>query len=103
MIERLEERTGAAVLYAHHFTKGNAANKKAIDRMSGSGVFARDADTIITLTEHVEDGCYVLETTLRNFPPQPPFVIQWEFPIFVERPDLDPADLKLGNGRGSGG
>lgn len=94
MIERLSERTGAAVMYAHHFTKGNAANKKPIDRMSGSGVFARDADTIITLTEHVEEGCYVLETTLRNFPPQPPFVVQWNFPIFVERPDLDPADLK---------
>jgi len=87
-IERLVERTGAAVVYAHHFTKGNAAKKKAIDRMSGSGVFARDADTIITLTEHQEEGCYVVEITLRNFPPQPPFVIEWHYPVMVERPDL---------------
>jgi hypothetical protein len=78
----------------HHFTKGNASRKKPIDRMSGSGVFARDADTIITLTEHVEDGCYTLETTLRNFPPQAPFVVEWQFPLMVERPDLDPADFK---------
>ena len=96
-IEQLIEKTGAAVVYAHHFTKGNAAKKKAMDRLSGSGVFARDADTIITFTEHVADGCYVLETTLRNFPPQPPFVVQWNFPIFVERPDLDPADLMRGD------
>jgi hypothetical protein len=93
-IDQLVEKTGAAVMYAHHFTKGNAAKKKAIDRLSGSGVFARDADTIITLTEHQEEGCYVVEMTLRNFPPQPPFVVQWDFPAMVERPDLDPADLK---------
>src|SRR5208337_2754717 len=78
-IDRLVEKTGAAVVYAHHYTKGNAAKKKTIDRMSGSGVFARDADTIITLTEHEEEGCYVLETTLRNLAPQPPFVVQWRY------------------------
>ena len=65
-----------------------------MDRMSGSGVFARDADTIITLTEHQEEGCYAVETALRNLPPQPSFVVQWTYPVMVERPDLDPADLK---------
>jgi hypothetical protein len=97
-IERLAERTGAAVVYAHHFTKGNGAKKKAIDRLSGSGVFARDADTIITFTEHEEEGCYVVEITLRNLPPQLPFVVQWRYPVMVERPDLDPADLKRAEG-----
>jgi hypothetical protein len=93
-IEQLIERTGAAVVYAHHFTKGNAAKKKAMDRLSGSGVFARDADTIITFTEHQEKDCYTVEMTLRNFPPQPAFVVQWVYPVTVERRDLDPADLK---------
>jgi len=93
-IEQLIERTGAAVVYAHHFTKGNAAKKKAMDRLSGSGVLARDADTIITLTEHQEEGCYAVEMTLRNLPPQPAFVAEWDFPVMKERRDLDPADLK---------
>ncbi len=93
-LERLVEKTEAAVVYAHHFTKGNQARKTALDRMSGSGVFARDADTILTLTEHMEAGCYVVETTLRNLPPQEPFVVQWQFPLMVEQPDLDPAELK---------
>jgi hypothetical protein len=96
-IERLAEKTGAAVVYAHHFTKGNGSKKKAMDRMSGSGVFARDADTIITLTEHEEKGCYAVEMTLRNLEPQESFVVEMDFPIMVERPDLNPADLAKDN------
>ena len=94
-LERIAERTGAAVVYSHHFTKGNQKKKAAIDRMSGSGVFARDADSIITLTEHSETDCYTVEMILRNLPQQPSFVVQWEYPVMVEREDLDPEDLKL--------
>jgi hypothetical protein len=93
-IEQIVEATGAAVIFAHHYAKGNAAKKSQIDRMSGSGVFARDADTIITLTEHAEKDCYSVEMTLRNLAPQSPFVIQWNYPVMVERPDLLPADFK---------
>lgn len=93
-IDRIIEATGAAVIFAHHYTKGNASKKSQIDRMSGSGVFARDADSIITLTEHEQKGCYVVEMTLRNLPPQPPFVIEWKYPVMVERPDLSASDLK---------
>ena len=45
-------QSGAAILYAAHFSKGNQAGKDAIDRISGSGVFGRDADTLIILTKH---------------------------------------------------
>jgi|GEM_PF-1238364 len=96
-IDRLIEKTGAAVVYAHHFTKGNGSKKKATDRISGSGLFARDADTIITLTEHEEENCYTVEITLRNFEPQDSFVVEMDFPIIVERPDLNPADLAKNN------
>ena len=92
-IERIAERSGAAVVYAHHFTKGDAKKKSVMDRMSGSGVFARDADTILTLTEHTEPNCYTLETILRNLPSQPSFVVEWHFPVMVERDDLDPEDV----------
>ena len=93
-IDRIIEATGAAVIFAHHYTKGNAAKKNQIDRMSGSGVFARDADTIITLTEHEQKNCYVVEMTLRNLAPQPSFVVEWQFPVMVERSDLSPTDFK---------
>ena len=93
-VEQIVEATGAAVVFAHHYTKGNAAKKNQMDRMSGSGVFARDADTIITLTEHEQKDCHSVEMTLRNLAPQPPFVVEWKYPVMVERQDLSPSDFK---------
>jgi AAA domain len=89
-LERIAERTGAVVVYAHHFTKGNQKNKKPIDRLSGSGVFARDADTIMLFTEHNEPNCFTVEMVLRNLPPQESFVVEWQYPVMVEREDLEP-------------
>lgn len=40
----------ASLMYAHHHSKGAQGSKASIDRMSGSGVFARDADAIIDAT-----------------------------------------------------
>jgi len=50
--DRVANETGAAVAFGAHFAKGNAAQKEAIDRVSGSGVFARDPDSILTFTKH---------------------------------------------------
>lgn len=97
--ERLSTETGAAVAYGSHFAKGNAAAKESIDRVSGSGVFARDPDTILTFTKHEQDDCFTVELTHRNLPPIPPFVVKWQYPQFSRQPDLDPADLKKRPGR----
>ena len=95
LLERIAEKTGAAVVYSHHFAKGNSKKKSAMDRLSGSGVFARDADTIITLTEHSEPDCYTVEMVLRNLPQQQSFVVEWDYPVMVEREDLDPEDVLI--------
>lgn len=42
---------GAAVIYCHHHSKGAQGGKKSMDRASGSGVFARDPDVLMDLTE----------------------------------------------------
>ena len=42
---------GAAVIYCHHHSKGSQGSKRAMDRASGSGVFARDPDAILDLIE----------------------------------------------------
>ena len=41
----------AAVIYCHHHSKGAQGGKRAMDRSSGSGVFARDPDAILDLIE----------------------------------------------------
>ena len=93
-IERLTVQTGAAVVFGAHFAKGNASGKESIDRISGSGVFARDPDSVITLTRHEEDGAFTVEATLRNFSPIEPFAVRWDYPLMVRDDSLDPAKLK---------
>ena len=40
-----------AVIYCHHHSKGAQGGKRSMDRASGSGVFARDPDALIDMTE----------------------------------------------------
>ena len=72
--------TGCSVIYCHHHSKGAQGAKKAMDRASGSGVFARDPDAQLDMIElelsddiknFVRDGYatgWRLESSLREFP-----------------------------------
>src|ERR1051326_1856867 len=84
---------------ASHFAKGNASAKESIDRISGSGVFARDPDSLITFTKHEEEGAFTVEMVLRNLPPVEPFVVRWHPPLFRRADELDPTKLKQAGGR----
>lgn len=55
-LDKMVDNLGTAVVYVHHFTKGAQGQKKAIDRASGSGVFARDADVVATITTLEKDA-----------------------------------------------
>ena len=93
-LEDLVQRTQGANAFGHHFTKGNQADKEAIDRASGSGVFQRDPDTLVTMTKHEHDECYSTNYIVRNHEPITDRVMEWNYPLFVPRTDLDPHDLK---------
>lgn len=69
---------GCAVIYCHHHSKGSQGGKRSMDRASGSGVFARDPDALLDLTEleiseslvkQQEDQavCRVCENWMRRF------------------------------------
>jgi AAA domain len=98
-LERLAVQTGAAVCYGCHFAKGNASGKEAIDRISGSGVFARDPDSLLIFTKHDEPDAFTVDPILRNFAPVQPFVVRWHFPLFEFADDLDPSKLKQAVGK----
>jgi predicted transcriptional regulator len=93
-LEQLANETGAAVAFAAHFAKGNSAGKNAIDRISGSGVFARDPDSILVFTEHESESAFTIEPILRNFPRVPSFSVRWQFPLMVPAAELDPSKLR---------
>lgn len=85
---------GVSTAFGIHFSKGNQANKEPEDRISGAGTIARDADDIITLTKHEENGAFTLDFIIRDHPPIDSFVVRWESPIMV-RTDLDPTKIKI--------
>jgi hypothetical protein len=93
-IERFADECNAAIAFAAHFSKGNQSGKEAMDRISGSGVMARDPDAILTFTNHEEEDCYALEAILREFAPIQPLVVQWIAPVMNPRTDLDPTKLR---------
>lgn len=55
--DKVCSEVGCAVIYCHHHSKGSQGGKKSMDRASGSGVFARDPDALLDLTElEITDG-----------------------------------------------
>ena len=78
-LEAFARKTGASVVYSHHYAKGGQAGKESIDRASGSGVFARDPDTIVNITaleDNDENTSYRVDMSLRCFKPVKPFGIR---------------------------
>jgi hypothetical protein len=107
MMNRFEmfvQKVTCALSFSSHFSKGFQDQKAAIDRVSGSGAFARDADTISTITRHKSDRCFTMDFILRNCPEVDPFVIEWSKPVMQRRDDLDPKNLATAtNGAQSSG
>lgn len=93
-LESLAVQTGAAVAFGAHYSKGNQAGKQAVDRISGSGVFARDPDSILNFTRHEQHDAFTVEATLRNFKPVAPFVVRWQYPLMRRDNTLDPSKLR---------
>ena len=82
-----------AVIYSHHHSKGSKGNVRAMDRSSGSGVFARDPDALLDLIELdvpaklLEDpenallSAWRMEPVLRNFPSFDPVNLFFRWPV----------------------
>lgn len=76
-----------AVIYCHHHSKGAQGSKRSMDRASGSGVFARDADALLDMIQLETDQvglpgtAWRIEGTLREFKPFKPLNVWFEYPI----------------------
>lgn len=97
-LERVCVESQAMVGFGAHYSKGNQSAKEAIDRISGSGTFARDPDSIINFTEHDDPKSFVVECILRNLPPVDPFVVRWNYPLMERDDNGDPTKLKQQSG-----
>ena len=92
--DKICTETGCSTIYCHHHSKGAQGAKKAMDRASGSGVFARDPDAQLDMiqletseefiNENADDlgaTAWRLECSLREFPNFKPVNFWFEYPI----------------------
>jgi AAA domain len=93
-VDQYAELTGSAILCVHHSTKGNQSGKDVVAIGSGAGAQSRAVDAHITMRQHREDDCVVLEAALRSFPPFVPLVLRWEYPTFRVDDTLQADDLR---------
>lgn len=87
------KETGASAIYCHHHSKGAQGSKKAMDRASGSGVFARDPDALMDIIQLemtaefenmvADEGqtAWRLETNLREFQNIKPINFWFDYPL----------------------
>jgi hypothetical protein len=94
VLDAMSQEGDCSVGFAQHFAKGNQALKFAIDRISGTNYFARDADVIFTLTDLGERDCFALEIIQRSFPEIPVFGVRFEHPLFSRDDSLDVTDIR---------
>jgi hypothetical protein len=92
--EEINRLSGAAIVCAAHFTKGNQAAKDPMDRISGGASLNRHPDCLLTLTKHDTDHAFTIDLICRDFPPIDPFVVRWDHPLLRQASDLDPKDIK---------
>lgn len=91
--DKICSETGCSAIYCHHHSKGAQGSKRAMDRASGSGVFARDPDAQLDMIQlelsdeirnTVRDGnatAWRLESNLREFENIKPVNFWFEYPI----------------------
>lgn len=66
-LDKIAHDTGAAIIYDHHHPKGDARGK-VIDRGAGSGVFSRDADALVDISnlDPGNDAADVVKELVKN-------------------------------------
>jgi RecA-family ATPase len=93
-LETISENAKCSTGFAQHFAKGNQALKFAIDRVSGSNYFARDADVLFIITELAEEDTFSVDIIQRSFPEIQSFGIRWKHPLFVRDDSIDITNIR---------
>ncbi len=116
--------SGVSVIYAHHHSKGAQGAKASMDRASGSGVFARDADALLDMIElripaeasdaaKAEYGekvtAWRMDATLREFQRIEPVNLFFSYPLhevdalnLLDEANLEENERSMENGREMG-
>lgn len=93
--DAIARECGCSMVYSHHFSKGASAKyASSMDRSSGSGVFARDPDCIVAMSElQVSEDHAKMYREAYNLPPDKK-VSGWEM-SFTVREFPSPDDMRV--------
>lgn len=91
LFDKVATETETSVIYCHHHSKGAQGHKQAMDRSSGSGVFARDPDAVLDMIELVNvdqmtahgRSAWRIEGALREFRAFDPVNVWYDNPIHI--------------------
>ena len=89
-LEKICNKADCALFISHHFRKGNMGRESHIDRGSGSGVFARFPDCLVSLSPHQLEQHAIFEMTSRSQKSPHPFVIKMVPPVLQLATNADP-------------
>jgi len=85
----IQGMTKTSIVYCTHGAKGFVEEKQILDRASGSGVFARDADVFLSICRHQDENKFVLESVLRDKKHLRSIGMKLEHPLFLHEAELD--------------
>jgi hypothetical protein len=83
---------GITLVSVFHATKGLIGDRQTIDRIAGSGVFARDVDALLSMSVHENKTSVVLSFATRNYAEPDTRTIDFDEGAFVDS-DLAPVEL----------
>jgi RecA-family ATPase len=97
-LERVAFDAKVSVVTSNHYSKGNKANTQDGDRISGSGVFQRDPDSLLEFVDQEEskddNNILSVKARLREHKPMTPFCVEWDNQAIFNVSHHNPGALK---------
>ena len=98
-LDLLAEKNEASIINIHHSSKGNQGDKGVTDVGAGAGAISRAADTHMVIREHVEEKHVVIEAVTRSGLSPAPVTAEFQFPLWIHKPDMEPKVVNFENSR----
>ncbi|MCP4779765.1 MAG: AAA family ATPase [Hyphomicrobium sp.] len=98
-LDGLASKNEASIINIHHSSKGNQGDKGVTDVGAGAGAISRAADTHMVIREHLEEKHVVIEAVTRSGLSPAPVTAEFQFPLWIHKPDMDPTVKSFENAR----
>ena len=98
-LDGLASKNEASIINIHHSSKGNQGDKGVTDVGAGAGAISRAADTHMVIREHLEEKHVVIEAVTRSGLSPAPVTAEFQFPLWIHKPDMEPTVKSFENAR----